>query len=561
VRTVRLKDARGLQWEVEAPYEAVLREAILPRLDELATARGVDVVKRNRVRTVLRIPLEAGPHGREDVYLKRHHRPNVRATLKYLVVPSRAKQEWRMALAFEDAGIPIGHPIAWAERWRFGVLRDAVFLCRGLPGAMDFVPWIRSRAPDPADVADRLRRRTLLHELARMARRQHDAGLDHRDLHSGNVLLVPDGGGREVSLHIIDLHAARKRPHPLTGRRRLRLLAKLLHSLREITDGSDRYRFLRDYAAGRGRPIPDLRESFRTVENRVARLERRRLKSRSKRCLKRSSRFDVGRSGGWKIRHRRIVSRASLVAAAAEHDRAVADGIRLVKRGKRGDVTVARMRDAAGERMVVVKETRARGFRALLGPRLGRLRGRRGWFLGNALLVRDVGAAHPLGYLVRRHGPFATRELLVMEDVSKGGERLDHHVLRRWATSGLPVEERRRLIDEVAGFLRHLHRGRVYHGDLKACNLFLQTDGEGRRIRVVDYDRVRLDRDVDFRRRVKNLAQLSASIPTCISRSDRLRFFRSYAPTAFELGEWKAFARGVEEECREKIVVGMAPIE
>jgi serine/threonine protein kinase len=149
-----------------------------------------------------------------------------------------------------------------------------------------------------------------------------------------------------------------------------------------------------------------------------------------------------------------------------------------------------------------------------------------------------------------------------MEDVSRDGERLDHRILRRFREQGLPVEERRGLISEVATFVRRLHRAGIYHGDLKACNLFVQIGESGdRRIRVVDYDRVRLDRPLGFRRRVKNLAQLSASIPTCISRSDRLRFFLRCAPSTDVAREWKRYARGVIEACRSKIVVGMEPIE
>ena len=57
---------------------------------------------------------------------------------------------------------------------------------------------------------------------------------------------------------------------------------------------------------------------------------------------------------------------------------------------------------------------------------------------------------------------------------------------------------------------------------------------------LADYDRVRFDLPVSPRRRVKNLAQLSASVAICITLADRLRFFRAYADGNVGLErEWK----------------------
>jgi tRNA A-37 threonylcarbamoyl transferase component Bud32 len=563
VRTVEFTDERGLRWEVEEAYADAIRGAILPHLERLATAPGVSIVKRNRVRTVLRLRLEGGPVAMEEIYLKRYHPTGIRAKLKSMVRPPRARREWEMARTIEENGIPTAHPIAWAVKRRRGVVTDAVYVCRGLPDALDYVPWILKHAPKPEDTADHLLRRRHLERLARLARRQHDLGFDHPDMHSGNLLFVPDESQRDgVALHVIDLHAASARKGPLEAGRRLVLLSKLLHSLLEVTNDADRYRFLRDYASGDGSPFADLRRVHEAIERRVTRLERLRLRSRSKRCMKRSGRFDVARAEGWLVRHLRSQPLPSLLEAAREHDRALREDVRVVKRGKRSFVTKARIRGPKGERTVVVKETRPKPLRAWLGPVLGRSRGRRGWMLGNALIVRDISAAKPLGYLLDAWGPLVRREILVMADVSDDGERLDHLVLRLFCETGLVGYERRILVGIVAAFVRDLHLRGVYHGDLKACNVYVQTRADGALdLLLVDYERVRLDRTPGFRRRVKNLAQLHASIPRCISRADRLRFFRAYAPTPEIAKDWKRHVRAVLASCEKKIVVGMEPIE
>jgi len=554
VNPVEHTDASGMTWRIEAAYEEAFRRDVLPRLGALADEPGVETVKSNRVRTVLRLTLAGGPDGDEEIYLKRYHPTGARATAKSVVRVSRARQEWTMARALEAAEIPTAHPIAWAERRRGRVVTDAAYVCRGLVGAVDFVPFLRTSAPDPSAKDHRDLRRSLLRRLARLARRQHDAGIDHPDLHSGNVLVTEGEDG--PALHVIDLHGAFDRGRSLGVKRRILLLAKLLHSLREVAGRSARLRFLRRYAEDGG--LPDVRAAFAATERRLREIERRRRRSRVRRRFQDGRAFRIVRDGGETIHHGRDVAADEVRAAIAAHDASLETGKGVIKRGTRSAVT----RTDVGGRPVVVKSLRASGPRAWLGTVLGSARGRRSWANGHALLIRGIAAATPLAYVVERVGFRVRREVLVMEDVAEGGERLDRLVLRLHAEGTLHGPEGERLRTATARFVRDLHRGGIYHGDLKACNLYVQGHDEGApALRLVDYDRVRFERPVDHRRRVKNLAQLAASIPICVTRSDRLRFFREYAPTSDIARDGKRYGVEVAAECALKIVVVMEPIE
>ena len=116
--------------------------------------------------------------------------------------------------------------------------------------------------------------------------------------------------------------------------------------------------------------------------------------------------------------------------------------------------------------------------------------------------------------------------------------------------------------DAVADLIRDLHHRGVYHGDLKACNLFVDRRPDDRvALTILDYDRVEFpDRPVPWRRRVKNLAQLHAAVTTHVSRSARCRWFRRYAADG-EYRDRRRFYAGVQRECARKIVVGREPIE
>ena len=160
-------------------------------------------------------------------------------------------------------------------------------------------------------------------------------------------------------------------------------------------------------------------------------------------------------------------------------------------------------------------------------------------------------------------GPTLSEAFLVMEDLGEDA-RLDHVALARYAGAldAALRREKRTLVLATARLFRALHAAGVYHGDLKAVNLFVRDTPKGPRIALADYDRVEFGRHVSDRRRLKNLAQLSASVAVCISMTDRLRFFREYsADDPVRAAAWKTWFRRVIDECRRKIVVRMKPIE
>ena len=118
-------------------------------------------------------------------------------------------------------------------------------------------------------------------------------------------------------------------------------------------------------------------------------------------------------------------------------------------------------------------------------------------------------------------------------------------------------------MERLGALVGGLHARGIYHGDLKAVNVFVRPRHGRDSFCLVDYDRVDFGAGpVPFRRRVKNLAQLAASVGTYFSRADRLRFFRAYAE--WVAGAWeerRRAAREVREACARKIVVTRDPIE
>ncbi|HVN37822.1 MAG TPA: lipopolysaccharide kinase InaA family protein [Myxococcota bacterium] len=545
--------ASRLDWRAEASDAALVRAEIAERLEALESAPGAQVLKRNRVRTVLRVPLSDG----RRVIVKRYRASGLAPLFKYQVRRSRARTEWDVGRALACAGIATSVPLAYAERRRANALRDAALVTREIDDALHLNAYIERHLR--GDAARDALRASLHAEVARLARTLHDAGFAHGDFHGGNLLIT--GPPERPRLHVIDLHSVARRRR-ISRRARWRDLVKLLHSLRNDTTAEERLELVRSYASA-GPDVLAIALDAGTLsprlERAIARVERVRVRSRTARCLVRSTAFDISSVRGVRVHHRRVIDAAEVVALVDAHRRDVSAGAKSVlKSGRRSSLSRQRL----GDRTVVVKQYRDLWWERVRN--LVRPRALSAWVAGHGLRVRGFDAAEPLALALCGRGIAMSDAFLVMEDLG-AARRADHVALARYGGKPAPSRraEKRALVASAAELVRRLHVAGVYHADLKAVNLFLRGElGDDARFVLADYDRVRLDREVSRRRRIKNLAQLSASVPVCISLPDRLRFFRAYAaddPSA--LRAWKDWARRIIEACSKKIVVEMRPIE
>jgi len=264
------------------------------------------------------------------------------------------------------------------------------------------------------------------------------------------------------------------------------------------------------------------------------------------RCLEENETFtrDVGAGGGAR---RRDLPLERLEALLAAHDEALARGDeRVAKRARKADVT--RHGDA------VVKENVPLGWWGRLRDRLAPRRHAAGYSNAWRLETLGVATARPLAWVRRRGRVFA-----VYEDLS-GLERID--LVARALYADGPRAAQARLRDASADWLGGLHARGIYHGDLKGPNVLVRTDGERFEFPLIDTDRVRFfSAPVDARRRVKNLAQLAASIARTVTRAERLRWYRRYAAAAPLPRPERDVARAVAAAVALRIAVVDEPIE
>jgi tRNA A-37 threonylcarbamoyl transferase component Bud32 len=306
----------------------------------------------------------------------------------------------------------------------------------------------------------------------------HRAGVYAADLHPQNLLLRPDG-----SVCLIDAQEVFFLPR-LPRRLRVNNLGKLLHYLGTDAQPLPEWwdAFLEAYhRAGAGRV------SAEETRRAAARFDRRRRRSRSKRCCVDGSEFEVVRGAGY--RRRGFAVGPEEIGRIFENGRPLKD---------------SHIREAQG----LCIKTRRRVW-------LHRDRCLTGWKMSHALSVRGIPVARALACYRVRGCSYLVSEYL------EGGRPLNE------CLSALAGPALRRRLAELAGWLRRIHAAEVWQHDFKSANVLCGPD----RFYLLDLEGVRLGR-LSRRRIIVNLAQLNASVSHAVGLKDRLRFYRYYTQGA-----------------------------
>jgi serine/threonine protein kinase len=178
----------------------------------------------------------------------------------------------------------------------------------------------------------------------------------------------------------------------------------------------------------------------------------------------------------------------------------------------------------------IVKEEIHHGLRDNLTRLLGFSHSRRAWKNAHALRMSDISAPEAFALVEEEPGKQATNSSFVIFQRESGAIPLDKFVLTYVAE--LPrsdVVPRRTFVRQLARFIAGLHDRGIFHGDLKANNVLVgRREGGDFVFSLLDLDRIRIVEKVPETLRVRNLAQLNASIPGALTRADRMAGFRAY---------------------------------
>ncbi|MBW2039427.1 MAG: hypothetical protein JRI46_07520 [Deltaproteobacteria bacterium] len=507
------KGVEELRWTIAEGADKWLPPSLLDNLERfLLKNPPQEVIKESPVRTAL---IVSGPKG--DLFLKRYKIRSLKEGLKYFFAPSKAQREWVMIHLAQRRGVPTSSPLAMGEERRGGILKEAFLITQAISPSKPLIELIHEGGQE----AHILR-------AARLIRRVHEAGLFHQDLHAGNILVQRDEG----KLYLIDLH--RSKPlRRIPERRRLWNLAQFFYSVRGWLPSEDKKGFLQLYDEEGNIFKEGLMEVLGKIERLEEKIYRRHMKSRTKRCLKNSGGFYVAKEDGWRIWARRDWQPEGLLEAMKKHKDILASKKEgLIKDGRRTAITLFEFM----ERRICVKEYRHKGVLLRLKGPLRRSKARKGWLMGNGLVVRGIVGITPLALLKRRRWGLPQEAFFIMES-PPGYIELDRYMVRTFGVSLYERVKKRAFLRTLAGFMAKLYLLKIAHRDLKTCNIIVKEEDDKWKFGLVDTDDVQLDKGIPKKRLIRELVQMNTSTPLFIEMSDRIRFLVKYLKL---IGRYKA---------------------
>lgn len=496
---------------------------VLRLLEDRERLKAKGVVKSNMVRSVYRV--EAGGF---PIFLKTYHAAGLFNMLKSLVVPSRALAEWTAMMRLTDLHIPTALPIAYGETRRCGFLIDSFFAALAVGRTGDSDGLESADALQFNSVVAKMKRLgtwspekrdSLYSNLAKLVSSLHRHAVKHGDFHVGNVV-APFRENESPELHIIDLHAV-SFPSALPKRTKLLNLAKVAEGIRYNERDDVRF-FLEKYLALNPGFAGDLDTLDEEISRMIRQLDRRRIRSRTRRCLARSTEFLPAQKAGCRMNLRRPFTPDEVLDAIGIHDSVPRQGDeRLIFPSNKNKVTVVETETSAGPTKLCVKEYRKQGLLRRLCPVPSEAK--RSWIAGRGLEVRLVGTPETVAW-ARKEG----RHYLITRFVDKA-EKLFTHASRCMESMGGAARAGflRGLAEETARFMRQVHESGVRHRDMSEQNLLVEGEEGKRAFFLTDLDTVRFVDSVGERRIVKNLVQLG-HLPPEIDVIPKARFLKAY---------------------------------
>jgi tRNA A-37 threonylcarbamoyl transferase component Bud32 len=476
--------ADGWRWELGIELGAA-DKARLVQVPE-----GVRALRRTQGRIVYRDRLENGT----SVIIK-HHRDLGAAERARRMVGSRGATEWRNLQRARHLGLPVPPPLALAERGgeTVVVLGDLV----------DHQP-LDEALIDPANQAP-VRRIRLAEGLADLLLRVHEAGMQHRDLHPGNLMVPRRGRSGELAreLFVLDLHKARwVEPADLEARYADLVDLDLWFAWHERR--TFRLRAARRYLAG-------LVEAGRIDEGECRHL----LGKLASRTLEASRRFWLAGDDRARGGNRRFMAiEGGVVRAGSEWieglravaaERIESPASRCLKSGSSTLAALVEVGDlsAGGEpSLVFLKRYHKRGTVERVKRMLRSARAARAFRAGWALEQRAVPTPRVLGWWRGDEG----QSYLVTEAFAASRNLAE--LLRDDAAVASSRSWRTEVCARIARLTKRMHVSGVSHRDMKTANMLLIGDLGDPQVKLVDLDGAATHRQpLSWERRGRDLAR------------------------------------------------------
>lgn len=548
----------GTQWTIRKGYERIQDSFDLDNFRSDLNEKNYKLIKENRVRSVISMPVS--DISKNGIYIKYFKRNGCLNYIKYLLVPTRTRTEWKVGNELIRKNINTALPLAIAEKTTYRLHDVSLLVTDAVTNSETFLDFCLVNYSGTLSTEKEKEKKEILRKLSLFMRNIHEKGFYHYDFHSGNILIKFKNSEHhsihDCTLYIIDLHSV-KILKKLSSKKRLLNFAQIFNSLSSILTKTDKLYMVRSYgtnALGRNRDEYNL---VNQIESQSSKRMKIHYRSRRKRCVKESSVFSNKRFTDMRIFFRRSYDTGCFQELIEKHNNTLKkdDYTLILKRDLKTCLTRSPFKDNRIHN-VIIKQYMAKSFLRLFKNIFRRSAGRRAWIAGNGLRVYGFNTPEPIALVEKKRYGINTDSYLIMEEIKESLE-IDRYILKNFNDqSSFSVFIKKKIfINNLAKTIGKMHNYNIYHHDLKTCNIMVKENGKLFEFVFLDFDKVSFEEKMTIRKRVKNLTQINLSTPRLITLTDRLRFLKEYLKQCGILNSKKHILREIVNFSRaEKIL-------
>jgi heptose I phosphotransferase len=195
-------------------YRPTLRERGLTQFDRVMRVYGERCEKALPDREVWHFRLKTNGHSPRGIYVKRHHgrtwASRLRAFLHLPPAPTPGRVEAANAGQLASQGIAVMRLLAYGEKVRADGLQESFVITEELEEFAELHHYLRRKYSCLPTARSERTLLQLIRDIARIARRFHAAGYNHRDLYCCHFF-VKELPSQRCEIRLIDLQRVQRR--------------------------------------------------------------------------------------------------------------------------------------------------------------------------------------------------------------------------------------------------------------------------------------------------------------------------------------------------------------
>ncbi|MDO8140585.1 MAG: lipopolysaccharide kinase InaA family protein [Candidatus Brocadiales bacterium] len=505
----------NIHWLVKGISLDILKEI----LDSMAKGKNCEIIHSGYFKKVSKYT-----NNNRSFYIKQYTIRQLPDALKSLFSKSKAQREWENSHLLLTKNLLTAEPVAVGERRRLGMLKDCYIISKAIPQSIPVKELLFDSQRFSAN-PDFSKKNNIIKQLAFSVKTIHDCGIVHGELHAENILVNKDN---TTEFYLLDTGRTKfTREIPLT--RKIRELSRLIYSLIDTCTSEEIEELIDSYtnqlSESKNRAI------FRkAVFEEVHRIKRRLWNSRTKKCLKNNNVFKIVRHNNYTINMRNEWNAGSLSELINKHTAFIKEGLNsVIKKSPKTAITIVPV-SRGSIKSVCIKEYKYPSLIKRFFYFFRASPARKAWLAAHGLMALNLRTPKPFALLEEKKLARIEKSFIIMEDIS-ACLPCNKYVSERFSNPSNPgiFGGKKLFISCLAQSFKQLHNSGVYHADLKANNIMIMELPDTWDFFYLDLDRVCFNKKITLKKKIKNLSQLNASLPNCITYTDRLRFYRTYS--------------------------------